>query len=76
MRCGSPVWIPIRTRTVASSGHGSAAMARWAATAACTAPLAVSKTTKKESPSVPSSVPPISAKAPRKRARWRSRRTP
>ena len=49
----TPVWSPIRTRIAAPSGHGSAASARWASTAAATASAGARKTTKNESPSVP-----------------------
>ena len=73
---GSPVWMPIRTRTGASSGHGSAASARCAATAAPTAARALANTTKNESPSVPCSSPPACANAARRSARCRSRSSP
>ena len=53
-----PEWSPIRTRSGASSGHGSASIARWASTAARIAAGASAKTTKNESPSVPCSIPP------------------
>ena len=53
-----PVWRPIRTLIVASSGQGSAASARCAATAASTASGASRNATKRESPSVPCSMPP------------------
>ena len=55
----SPALMPIRTRIDASSGHGSVAIARWAATAAATADARLLETTKNESPSVPCSCPPL-----------------
>ena len=32
--CGSPTWMPIRTRTSRSPGHGSSIRPRWPSTAA------------------------------------------
>jgi hypothetical protein len=49
------VWMPIRIRSATPSGHGWAASARCAATAAATASLAMPKATKNPSPSVPTS---------------------
>ena len=72
----SPEWTPIRTRTWAPSGQGSAASARCAARAAAIAPRAERKTTKKESPSVPCSSPPCAANASRRSVRCRSRIAP
>ena len=56
VRSAPPLLMPIRTRIGASSGHGSAASARWPATAAAIAIGASRKTTKNESPSVPCSL--------------------
>ena len=68
-----PMCRPIRTRTTASSGQGSSARARWAATAAATADRALRNTTKNESPSVPCSSPSCASNAARSSARCRSR---
>ena len=64
-----PVWSPIRTRIVASFGQAAVASAISACTAASTADRASGNTTKNESPSVPSSMPPFAAIAPRS-SRW------
>ena len=69
----SPVWIPIRTRIAAPSGHGSATSERWAAATARTAPAGSRKTAKNESPSVPISRPASAASAARTSSRWRAR---
>ena len=63
---GSPVCMPMRTRSTTPSGQRWAASARWACAAAATASLARAKATKKESPSVPTSRPSNWAKAARK----------
>ena len=41
--CGSPVWVPMRTRTSAFAGHGWEARRRWLSTAALTASWARGK---------------------------------
>src|SRR5262245_26951480 len=48
----------MRTRIGASSGHGSPAIARWAATTAATAASGSAKAAKKASPSVLTTAPP------------------
>ena len=54
------------------SGHGSRASARCPSMAAWIADLALSNSTKNESPWVLCSVPPFAANAARRSSRWRS----
>ena len=61
----SPVWRPMRTRTGAPSGQGSAASARWASTRPRAPHAASANTAKNPSPSVHLLAPPWAASAPR-----------
>src|SRR5215470_2177578 len=70
VRIGSPVWIPMRTRTTPPGGHDAVARARWSCTAAATAWVARRNTTKNESPWVSTSQPSYAVKAARSRVRW------
>ena len=69
VRMGSPVWMPMRTRTAPPCGHDAVARARWICTAAATAWVARRNTTKNESPWVSTSQPSYAVKAARSRVR-------